>query len=438
MINNSLFLTILAYFIIVILSVVLVTVSGNLYLAIIPVFLCIYLSFRLNARVHKSIRLLTGIVSKAGKGDMSGGYTEVSDWEISTLGRAINDMLEYHIRQMNSYRFDREDLKVILDNISEALWIQDKQGKIVWSSLGFSELFPEYQRGATQYFWEIVHEPQVLDYINQRFSLNTKPVREIILNDKYYIIKAVNNPRALADVYILQNIDLLRQTEQMKKDFMINLAHELRTPLTAIKGFAEAVSENTDKDSLRYLSIIRNHTERLINLVSDLQTLASLERLPELNLVPINLMTFLENVTALYQQALLDKGLYLNIEPEGEVPCLKVDPFKFEQIFINLIDNALRYTETGGITIKIKGSDSAVNLQVCDTGKGIEPEHLPRIFERFYVADPSRNRSLSGTGLGLAIVKHGVLLHQGVIDVQSEPGKGTCFSMDFPTHNPGE
>jgi two-component system phosphate regulon sensor histidine kinase PhoR len=436
MINNNLFLTLIIFFLITSLSVVLVSISGLVYLTFIPLVLSFIFTLLIIMRIDNSIKEMTEIMLRASRGDFSGRYKAKMDWEIEPLGLAINDLLENFTILVNEFKADREELKLLLNNLSEALWVQNKEGILIWTSQGFNELFEAFQIKTNQHYWEVIMEPELLDYIKETADNPEINVREILINHSYYLVKGIYNSKNNTHVFILQSIDLLKQTEQMKKDFMINLAHELRTPLTAIKGFAEAVSENADKDNVRYLNIIRNHTERLINLVSDLQILASLERLPELNLVPVNLMTFLENVGTLYQHVLEDKNLFLRIEAEGSIPRLDVDPFKFEQIFINLVDNALRYTQTGGITIRISVLENAVSINVCDTGRGIEPEHLTRIFERFYVADPSRNRSISGTGLGLAIVKHSVLLHHGTIEVSSEAGKGTCFSLSFPIHRP--
>lgn len=432
MINNNLFLTLIIYFLITCLCVVLVSVSGLVYLTFVPIVLSFIFTLLIMTRIDGSIKDLTEIMLKASRGDFSGKYTAHMDWEIEPLGLAINDLLENFVQLIDDYKADREELKLILTNISEALWIQNKDGIILWTSHGFDELFPIYKRGVNQHYWEVIIETGLLDYINECTTQQKPHLKEIALNNNYYLIKGIFNQKTDTHVFILQSIDLLKQTEQMKKDFMINLAHELRTPLTAIKGFSEALAETADKENIRYLNIIRNHTERLINLVSDLQTLASLERLPELNLQPINLVTFFNNIIALYQHTLDERNLTLTLETDCTLPKLTVDPFKFEQIFINLIDNALRYTVQGGIIIKIHTCEQSIHIEVCDTGNGIEAEHLSRIFERFYVADPSRNRALSGTGLGLSIVKHSVLLHHGTINVQSEIGKGTCFAMEFP------
>jgi two-component system phosphate regulon sensor histidine kinase PhoR len=432
MISNNLFLSLIIYFLMTCLSVMLVAVSGIVYLTMIPIVLAFVFTLLIYTRIDKSVNELTDIVLKASRGDFSGRYKHRHDWEIEPLGLAVNDLLENVAILIRLQQADREDLKLLLGNISEAIWIQDRDGILVWTSYGFEKLFPNYKTGYSRHFWEVVTEPSLLDYVKADFTENRKTDREILLNNAHFLVRGIFNPKTDTQVYVLQSIEQLRQTEQMKKDFITNLAHELRTPLTAVKGFTEALSEAGDKNRQRYLNIIRNHTDRLISLVSDLQILAGLERLPELNLQPVNLVTFLQNVKALYHKTLEERGLSFEIIVRDELPHLRVDTFKFEQIFINLIDNALRYTSQGGIRIELQHFPERLQIRFADTGSGIEANHLPRIFERFYVADPSRNRASSGTGLGLAIVKHCVQLHHGLIEVESSPGAGTAFIMTFP------
>jgi two-component system phosphate regulon sensor histidine kinase PhoR len=140
----------------------------------------------------------------------------------------------------------------------------------------------------------------------------------------------------------------------------------------------------------------------------------------------------LEHIQKIFEHRLIEKGLILKIEAQQDLPVITADAFKLEQVFINLIDNAIKYTEKGGITITLVRGDTCVHIEVQDTGFGIPREHLPRIFERFYVVDASRSRQLGGTGLGLSIVKHIILLHNGSINVTSSPGKGTTFTIVLP------
>jgi len=166
--------------------------------------------------------------------------------------------------------------------------------------------------------------------------------------------------------------------------------------------------------------------------------LLSLSELEEKGLTQIkekvNLEEMAKDVCKIFMQKAKEKNLTLNLICESKV-VIKGDPFKLEQMLINLIDNALKYTEKGEISILLKQTDKEVIVKIKDTGTGIPKEHLDRIFERFYVVDKSRSKKLGGTGLGLSIVKHIVLLHNGRIDVKSSPGEGTEFTIVFPAYS---
>jgi len=211
------------------------------------------------------------------------------------------------------------------------------------------------------------------------------------------------------------------------------LIHELKTPLTAISGFLETLEEeNLSSEGKAHLDIIKRNIRRLNRLIEDLARLSELEEKPqELEVEQVNLAELVQRVAHIYESQATKKGLSLEIEAEPLV-TLEADSFLLEQLVVNLVDNALRYTEQGGVKISLRNKNGGVELQVSDTGIGLAEEHLSRIFERFYVVDKSRSRKTGGTGLGLAIVKHIVLLHQGKITVTSAPGVGTTFTVWLP------
>ncbi len=226
----------------------------------------------------------------------------------------------------------------------------------------------------------------------------------------------------------------LSSMDKTKKDFVTNVSHELRTPLTAIKGFVETLQDtNNNDENQHYLNIIKKHTDRVIRIVNDLLLLSKLEGKSDiLELEEVNLNDLIENILKIFEQSLKEKNLALKFNPDSNLPVIKVDPFKLEQVFINLIDNAIKYTERGEVVISLNHNNEKVTIEIEDTGICIPQEHLSRIFERFYVVDTSRSRKLGGTGLGLSIVKHIVLLHNGKIDVKNIPGTGTNFIVTLP------
>jgi two-component system phosphate regulon sensor histidine kinase PhoR len=215
------------------------------------------------------------------------------------------------------------------------------------------------------------------------------------------------------------------------------MSHELRTPLTAIKGFVETLEEEEEIKNVQYLEIIKRYTDRLMNIVNDLLVLSELEQTGStLVLENVNLASLAENILKVFEQGSKEKGIQLKLVAGKDLKIIKADPFKLEQMFINLLDNAIKYTERGEVSIALKQTDSQSIIEISDTGIGIPASHLPRIFERFYVVDKSRSKKLGGTGLGLSIVKHIVLLHGGNIDVESSQGMGTKCTIVLPNSQP--
>ncbi|MFH1096870.1 MAG: ATP-binding protein [Candidatus Desantisbacteria bacterium] len=236
-----------------------------------------------------------------------------------------------------------------------------------------------------------------------------------------------------------QQNEELRNAERIKRDFVTNVSHELRTPLTAIKGFAETLEDEVDPKSRRHVDIIRVHTDRLITIVQDLLVLSELEgKESNLEFEDVNIVELLENVTNLFTEKIIEKRLELKFVIDENIPHLRANSFKLEQMLINLIDNAVKYTEKGEITISIKQmpgglpQNEFVVFEIMDTGIGISEKHLIRIFERFFVVNRSRSRKLGGTGLGLSIIKHIVQLHNGKIIVESTPDTGSKFIVILP------
>jgi two-component system phosphate regulon sensor histidine kinase PhoR len=221
----------------------------------------------------------------------------------------------------------------------------------------------------------------------------------------------------------------------MKKDFVDSVSHELNTPLTAIKGFVETLEEEADEAQRGYLDIIKRNTDRLINIVQDLLALSELEeKTLELQREPVDIRRLLENILQIFKQPLQNKNLKLEFVADAGPAKVMGDPFKLEQLFVNLIDNAVKYTEEGKIKVEIRREDGVLVVDVEDSGIGIPEDQQKRIFERFYVIDKSRSKKVGGTGLGLSIVKHIAQSHEADIDVMSKPGKGTTFRITFPPY----
>jgi two-component system, OmpR family, phosphate regulon sensor histidine kinase PhoR len=242
--------------------------------------------------------------------------------------------------------------------------------------------------------------------------------------------------------FVFQDISAIRQTERMRRDFVANVSHELRTPLSAIKGYAETLLDGTLHDdpevAQEFVTIICKHANRLSNLVEDLLDLSKLETddfQPELE--PLDLAPIIERVVLLAFDAAAAKQIRLRQQLPRTLPPVVANANNIEQVFTNLIDNAIKYTPDDGdvvITASVQTQHQRqwVQIAIKDTGIGIEAKHIPRLFERFYRVDKARSRDIGGTGLGLSIVKHIIQYHGGDIWVDSTPNEGTCFYFTLP------
>jgi signal transduction histidine kinase len=230
----------------------------------------------------------------------------------------------------------------------------------------------------------------------------------------------------------------LKRYRDTRQEFFANISHELRTPMTYLEGYAKVLKDGlyqSEEEKIQYLDIIQLESSKLTRLIQDLFDLSKMEEGKyALNLEWVDLTEALESVILKMKLKARDKGLDFQVDVDDHLPFVYGDGLRLEQIFFNLIDNAIRYTEKGMITIRMTAvNQDNIVIEIEDTGKGIPEDELPFIFERFYRVEKSRSRQYGGTGLGLAIVKKLVEIQGGQIQVFSQLGKGTRFEIKFPT-----
>jgi two-component system phosphate regulon sensor histidine kinase PhoR len=237
-------------------------------------------------------------------------------------------------------------------------------------------------------------------------------------------------------VAVFHDVTDARNFDQMRSEFLGNVSHELRTPLTSIKGFVETLldgaMENSDQ-CRRFLSIIDTETYRLSRLIEDMLSLSAIESKERIMRPrPVCMLSSMRSVLNILGPQISEKSLRVDLIYPNDHSYIHADEDLLNQVFINLLDNAIKFTPTNGsIVIRCKRQDSRLITTITDTGMGIPRESLPRIFERFYRVDKARSRQQGGTGLGLSIVKHIVESHGGEVFVESEVGKGSTFGVSF-------
>lgn len=382
----------------------------------------------------KPINQLSIAASNVAAGDFDFKVNVRSNDEIATLSRNFNLMTKKLKDLFNQVVSQKEELNTLITSIEEGLVSLDSNGRILLSNEMFNTMV-ETESIQGRKYKKIIKEKSFNKLFKDTLKNKKSITREINVNENFFLASS-NYIETKDEVVILfHDITEIKKLEQIKKDFVINVSHELRTPLTAIKGFLETMqSEVEDNDiAIRFMNIISRHTNRLIDLVQDLLLLSEVEN-NNINIIftQVNIYKFVLNVTKIFEQRLKDKNIELKIECENKDLKIDADTFKLEQVFINLIDNSIKYTDEGSIIISVKNDTKNIFIEIQDTGIGIPDGDKDRIFERFYLVNKARTRKEGGTGLGLSIVKHIILNHNGTIKVESKIGVGTKFLIKLP------
>ncbi len=275
-----------------------------------------------------------------------------------------------------------------------------------------------------------------------------EPINDVIQlhGNEEKIFQAVGSALLDADnnkigvLAVLNDITQNRKLENIRKEFVANVSHELKTPITSIKGFVETLRDGAIKDTekaVEFLNIVARQADRLTSIIEDILSLSRIEQEAEneeIKTSPTELKGVLESAIGNCKPGIIENNIELTLECDDNL-IVNINAPLIEQAVTNLIDNAVKYSPGGKIAITAKEIGGEVQISVADNGCGIEAEHLPRLFERFYRVDKARSRKLGGTGLGLAIVKHIVNAHHGRVGVESTPGKGSTFTIYLPIEN---
>ncbi|TLY16158.1 MAG: cell wall metabolism sensor histidine kinase WalK, partial [Nitrospirae bacterium] len=357
--------------------------------------------------------------------------------EVSDLARVLNHMAASIEEKIEALKQDRAKMAATLIAMQEGVMVLAVDGTVRLINPAMERMIGRQGGELTgKSYWEVIRQPRLHEFIAHALAGGTGATTEIGLGaGSDHILQVYTsslsegegNPAGL--VLVFHDISDLRRLEQVRKDFVANVSHELRTPLTAIKGYVEALRDDPDVElpqRHRFLEIIETHTDRLNLIITDLLLLSKIEsgQIP-LKQEPVELALLINRTLGLLSHQIDRKQHKIVLDIPARLPPVLGDEERLGQVFSNLLDNAVKYTpDKGTLTITAVLSDTMIEVGIEDTGIGIPPKDLSRIFERFYRVDKARSRELGGTGLGLAIVKHLVESHGGTVSVQSA-GKGS-------------
>ncbi|MCP4116653.1 MAG: PAS domain-containing protein [Desulfobacteraceae bacterium] len=379
-------------------------------------------------------------------GDLSRRLVVPDTEELSLLATTMNQMAGRLDEKIQSAENRTMELEAVLSSMKEGVIAIDLNEGILMVNRAAARIFDAPARELTgRNVHEIARNYDLQQFLNKALASHDAVEEDILFTGKRERVfnihsTALCNSRGgrMGTLVIFHDITRIRRLETMHKDFAANVSHELKTPLTALKGFVETLQDLDGEEVMekrsKFLTILEKNVNRLIALVDDLMVLSRLER--KEGVVPVfdpeDLAPVVNSALSACRYMADKRDIRLHAEVSDD-PFALMDPLLIEQAVVNLVNNALKYSEPGS-EVSVEGGEKEgyAVIRVTDSGPGISQEHLPRIFERFYRVDRARSRELGGTGLGLAIVKHIVQYHGGEIRVESAPGKGSGFEIRLP------
>jgi len=375
------------------------------------------------------IRHLTKVASLINVQNMDLPLIESSQNEIGELANQFRRMSQNLKSSFALVTSQKEMLLSIINSVHQAIWIVDENAQIVMANPYFNGIVSQADYIGESLF-NVLRSPEILKMYTDTVSEKSHITCEIELQNKICLCTSSWLTSNKNVIFTLLDISEIKSVEKIKKDIISNVSHELKTPLTTIKGFVETLLEDASGVAKNHLEIVGRNTDRLIMIVSDILTLSKLENSYAIEKHDILLYEFFHKIKVMVSELYKSKNVVLEFDLAMDLPELNADEYLLEQVFINLIDNAVKYGGEGAITLSASFVTPSFIFTIKDNGAGIPPEHQKRIFERFYVVDKSRSKRLGGTGLGLSIVKHIVNLHGG--DVSVECDGGTRFVVTMP------
>jgi len=398
-------------------------------------------------RLARPVGELSAAAARLAAGDVRSPLPAAEATELATLGEALATLREQLVERGLTIGRQGTQQEAVLGSMIEGVLAIDARQRVVGINQAAVELLGvDLHRAIGRQLQEVVRNPDL-----RRFALRAIDCREPVEDD--LLLRGLRDRTlrmrgtALRDVsgdggavIVLNDVTEMKRLERVRRDFVANVSHELKTPIASIKGFVETLLDGAadePADRQRFLDIIARQADRLASIIDDLLALSRIEQSEGTGDLPrqsVRVRDLLGAVVGDCQPRAADRSIRIEVECD-EALAVEVNPPLVEQAVINLVDNAIKYSDPGRAVRIVAAADpapAAVRISVRDEGCGIEAEHLPRLFERFYRVDKARSRKLGGTGLGLSIVKHIVQAHGGSVAVESEPGVGSTFTIRLP------
>ncbi len=403
-------------------------------------------SFIAARRISRPVEQISAAAARVARGDLSVSMPGTYVAELASIGESVQEMaaqLEERGHTIGRQGYEQE---AVLASMVEGVLAVDSEERVISLNRAAARLVGANAGDvAGRSLQEVIRNADLRRFASRALESSESIEDDLVLRgDSERVLQARGTAlrdargRSIGAVIVLHDMTHFRHLENIRRDFVANVSHELKTPIASIKGFVETLLEGgieNSHDAERFLRIVAKQADRLNSIIEDLLSLSKIEQSEEarnLSLEPGGIKELIDAAVYDCQSKAADRNISIRVECETGLMG-NINARLLEQAVVNLLDNAIQYSEPGA-SVDISGSRSngEVTVSVTDRGCGVAPDHLPRLFERFYRVDKARSRKLGGTGLGLSIVKHIVQAHGGRISVQSVLGKGSTFTIHLP------
>jgi two-component system phosphate regulon sensor histidine kinase PhoR len=406
-----------------------------------------FLSLAVSWKISRPLELLRLGAERFARGDLAHRLAVPPSREIAALAESMNKMASQLDERIRTIIAQKNEQQAVLSSMIEGVIAVSTDGKVTSLNHAAAEMLHEtaaHAEGRT--VEEVVRNTELQQFIQQALGSDEPVEGQIVLHGNSHgeqylqshgTMLKDDRGRKIGVLIVMNDMTHLRRLEQVRRDFVANVSHELKTPVTSIKGFIETLLDgamNKPQDGQRFLEIIARQTDRLNSIIDDLLTLSHIEQQSNtrITMEPVPLYPVLTAAVGLCEIKATEKKMSIPIDCDKTVKVV-ANASLLEQALVNLVDNAIKYSESGSdIRLEVVQNEAETLIHIHDHGCGIAKEHLPRLFERFYRVDKARSRTLGGTGLGLAIVNHIIQSHNGRVSVESVVGKGSTFTLHLP------
>ncbi|WP_227413848.1 ATP-binding protein [Cytobacillus luteolus] len=407
----------------------------------IAIVLTTIFAFFLSTRITAPLRKMRQAAFEVARGKFDTKVPMLTHDEIGELAVAFNQMARQLKFNLNALNQEKEQLSSVLSSMADGVITLSRDGTVLVTNPPAERFLQAwyYQQGMQSKDGEELPS-EMTELFQNVVSIEKEQIIEISMQGRSWVIlmsPLYNQTYIRGAVAVIRDMTEERRLDKLREDFIANVSHELRTPISMLQGYSEAIIDDiasTEEEKREIAKVIYDESLRMGRLVNDLLDLARMQASHiSLNIEEAEITELVNRIIRKFQGPAKERNIKLSLVKPDSLGAFQLDPDRIEQVLTNLIDNALRHTESeGNVTLQVDLQEGGLLIDVKDSGSGIPEEDLPFVFERFYKADKARTRGRSGTGLGLAIVKNIIDAHQGHISVHSKINEGTTFTFFIP------